>query len=118
MLTIKDSQGKKILALEIRNKLFSNKVNIVFQNLKEIINLKENDKLVVGEKKISIVKNSKIFCKYKSSILVDNQKIGEINEEQIFPYKKYFITFIKNESINYYSIILFAITSVYFADGI
>lgn len=118
LFTIKDSQKEDILIFEVRNKLFSDKVSILFQNLKDVITLEGNDKLMVEEKIISIVQNNKAFEKYKSSIVVNEQIAGEINEEHIFPYKKYLIKFYKNESINYYGTILFAITSIHFADGV
>ncbi len=114
--TIKNAQQKDILIFEVGN-IFSTKTTILLQNLNEEIIL-EKKKLIVGGEIISIIEDFKIFGKYKSSILVNNQKVGVIKEQPIFPYKKYLISFNEKENINYYCIILFLITSVHFADGI
>ena len=116
VFTIKNAQQKNILIFEVRN-IFSTKTTILLQNLNEEIIL-EKKKLIVGGEIISIVENFKIFGKYKSSILVNNQKVGEIKEQPIFPHKKYLISFNKKDNINFYCIILFLIISVHFADGI
>lgn len=116
LFTIKNSQD--LFIFEIKNILFK-QTNIIYQNFKQEITLIKNNKLIVKDKIISIVDDSKVFGKYRALIIVDKQTIGEINEEEgYFPYKKYRINFNYDNDMNYYCVILFAIISVHFADGI
>ncbi len=117
VFTIKNAQQKNILVFEVRN-IFTMKTNILLQNLNEEIIFKDKKNLIVKGVVISIIENFRIFGKYKSSILINNQKVGEIIEQPVFPYKKYLISFNKDDDINYYGIILFIIISVHYADGI
>ena len=117
LLTIKNSQ-EDLFIFEIKNILFK-QISIIYQNFKEKITLKNNNKLIVKEKIISITNHSKVFGKYKALIILDNQAIGEINEEKgHFPYRRYRVSFNYDSDMNYYCLILFAVTSVYFADSI
>ncbi|WES97375.1 hypothetical protein P2W68_21500 [Chryseobacterium arthrosphaerae] len=117
LFTIKDNEDRDILIFEVRNILFS-KTKIIYQNFEKRVVFKEKNKLFLKDTVISIIDNSKILGKYKSIITVNNQIIGEIKEEHIFPYKKYFIKFNMDNNVNYYCIILFAMISIHFADGI
>ncbi|GEM_PF-4908503 len=115
IFTIKNSHD--LFIFEVKNMLFKH-TNIIYQNFKEKVTLIKNSKLIVKDKIISIVDDCKVFGKYKALILVDHQKVGEINQEKgYFPCKKYIISF-DDDDMNYYCVVLFTIISGHFADGI
>lgn len=117
LFTLKEAH-EDLFIFEIKSILFK-QISIIYQNFKDKITLIKNNKLIVKDKIISIVNHSKVFSRYKALIIVDNQTIGEISEEEgYFPYRKYRIIFNHDNDMTYYCLILFAIISVHFADGI
>lgn len=120
LFTIKMPQKSDVLKFEIR-KLLATRIKILHQNFEKLISLerdKKRYKLSVDNDIAYINEKFKILGKYEASIVVNEKEIGFIKEENIFPYKKYIITFNTDDDINFYTIVLFAIISTHFADGI
>lgn len=120
LFTIKIPHKLIVLKCEIR-KLFATRIKILHHDFDKLVSLerdKKRYKLSVEDDIVCINEKFKILGKYEASIVVNEKEIGFIKEEKIFPYKKYIITFNTDDDINFYAIVLFAIISAYFADGI
>lgn len=120
LFTIRTPQKSDVLKFEII-KLLATRIKILHHDFEKFISLerdKKRYKLSVEDDIVYINEKFKILGKYEASIVVNEKEIGLIKEEKIFPYRKYIITFNTDDEINFYALVLFAIISTYFADGI
>ncbi|MCP1299798.1 hypothetical protein NK356_11525 [Chryseobacterium sp. S0630] len=120
IFTIKTPQRSDLFRFEIR-RILSTKIKILWQDFEKTVSLekeKNKYKLLVDGNVIYLNEKFKILGKYEASIIVNEKEIGFIREDNIFPYKKYIITFNIEDNINFYCLILFTIISTHFADGV